>query len=90
MHYIPVLVVKCCIAVSLTSPCLQPLLRFSFPNLPRPIGAFAGTDFIFFNPQQRKEREFDGNSAHSAGTYWIDGTCMYVGGKLVVENGLLR
>eukprot|EP00040_Diaphanoeca_grandis_P024470 m.134453 g.134453 ORF g.134453 m.134453 type:complete len:1710 (+) comp29740_c0_seq1:166-5295(+) len=64
---------------------------FSFPNLPLPVGNHHGLDFKWFNPMQRKELTFDGNSAHSAGQDWINGMCMYVGGRLTVqESGLLR
>lgn len=64
---------------------------FAFPNLPRPIGAWQNVNFFWFNPEQRKELQFDGNSAHSAGQDWVNGNCLYVGGRLTMEsNGLLR
>ena len=61
---------------------------FSFPNVPLPLGAFAagGFDFGLFNPESRLELEFDGNSAHSAGIEWINGNCVYVGGKLTHDD----
>eukprot|EP00039_Didymoeca_costata_P033682 m.43637 g.43637 ORF g.43637 m.43637 type:complete len:1732 (+) comp9991_c0_seq1:353-5548(+) len=63
---------------------------FSFPNVPLPLGAFNGLDFQFYNPMARQELLFDGNTAHSEGNDWINGNCMYVGGRLThLEDGRL-
>lgn len=53
---------------------------FAFPNLPKPIGVSANQSVV---PQERTTLEFDGNSAHSAGYFWVnDGACIYCGGRL--------
>eukprot|EP00039_Didymoeca_costata_P010556 m.142342 g.142342 ORF g.142342 m.142342 type:complete len:1233 (-) comp14877_c0_seq4:243-3941(-) len=64
---------------------------FSFPNLPDPVGAFQSFNFHWFNPMNRKELKFSGNSAHSSGRDWVNGMCMYVGGRLTHrEDGTLH
>ncbi|GAM26112.1 hypothetical protein SAMD00019534_092870, partial [Acytostelium subglobosum LB1] len=57
---------------------------YSFPNLPAPVGAYR--NLTTFNPSSRTTLKFDGNTAHSAGSYFIFGSCVYCGGKLWFEN----
>jgi hypothetical protein len=49
---------------------------FAFPNLPAPIG---GGESV---PLEAPISFFDGNSVHSAGYFWPDSGCVYVGGVL--------
>eukprot|EP00004_Rigifila_ramosa_P004839 TRINITY_DN152_c0_g2_i4.p1 TRINITY_DN152_c0_g2~~TRINITY_DN152_c0_g2_i4.p1 ORF type:complete len:1231 (+),score=275.22 TRINITY_DN152_c0_g2_i4:31-3693(+) len=57
---------------------------FSFPNLPKPIGAYAS---VVMQPQLRPLRLFEGNTAHSSGYYWGDAGCIYSGGQLWYPDG---
>ena len=34
------------------------------------------------NPSSRTTLQFDGNTAHSSGYFWVFGSCIYVGGEL--------
>jgi hypothetical protein len=62
---------------------------FSFPGLPVPIGASRTRNV---KPIERPVLEFNGNSAHSAGTSWPFTGCFYVGGVLEEKgsSGSLR
>eukprot|EP01065_Artemidia_motanka_P046226 TRINITY_DN6954_c0_g3_i2.p1 TRINITY_DN6954_c0_g3~~TRINITY_DN6954_c0_g3_i2.p1 ORF type:complete len:1790 (+),score=392.85 TRINITY_DN6954_c0_g3_i2:71-5371(+) len=57
---------------------------FSFPGLPAPIGVHKGDTSI--EPRVRPLKEFRGNTAHSAGSYWPAAGCIYVGGEISYEN----
>ncbi|HEX8795221.1 MAG TPA: G8 domain-containing protein [Polyangiaceae bacterium] len=59
---------------------------FSFPNLPLPTGG----DSEGVSPILYGVSHFDGNTAHSAGYLWDNGSCIYVGGTLVEVDGLLQ
>lgn len=57
---------------------------FAFPNIPKPLGNFR-YDIVdeFRNPMNRPVLVFYGNTAHSAGHYWVEhGSCIYVGAWL--------
>ncbi|MBS2033044.1 MAG: G8 domain-containing protein [Deltaproteobacteria bacterium] len=55
---------------------------FYFPNLPQALDAQPG-DLV---PLQYGVAHFDGNSAHSSGTLWWNGGCLYAGGVLDVQD----
>eukprot|EP00755_Sulcionema_specki_P024031 Sspe_Gene.80330::Locus_50660_Transcript_1_1_Confidence_1.000_Length_4509::g.80330::m.80330 len=57
---------------------------FSFPVLPAPLDGSSQ-----LTPSARPPLELDGNVAHSSGTVYKMGGCVYFGGQLVVEDGLL-
>lgn len=60
---------------------------FSFPNLPKALGG--SPERIF--PIRYGVSHFDGNTAHSAGSLWNDGGCIYVGGTLTEDElGVLK
>lgn len=58
----------------------------AFPNFPKPIGMYAGSDFGEYNPLNRPQLAIDGNTAHSAGYYWSSGSCVYVGAWLSIQG----
>jgi len=54
---------------------------YAFPELPSPVklhSHLAGQ----ITPSSRPVLQFDGNSAHSSGFWWLNGGLVYVGGKL--------
>lgn len=60
---------------------------YSFPNLPTPLGF---NKDINFSPQKRSLKIFDGNTVHSSGYHFSnDGGCIYTGGKLWYNAGVL-
>lgn len=59
---------------------------FSLPNLPKALGG--SPERIY--PVDYGVSHFDGNTAHSAGSLWNDGGCIYVGGTLTEEASGLK
>ena len=56
---------------------------FSFPSLPRAIGNHRDDAFA---PNSRPTLIFYGNTAHSSGSYWQTGGCIYFGGQLGYDD----
>jgi len=54
---------------------------FHFPQVPKALGqSYAGNEN--YQPEKEALLEFNGNTAHSSGTYWSHGACIYLGGRL--------
>ncbi len=57
---------------------------YSFPNLPEATGGIPSA----IVPLAVQISGFDGNTAHTSGYLWPDGSCVYVGGALeIVDDG---
>eukprot|EP01122_Echinamoeba_exundans_P010929 TRINITY_DN4198_c0_g1_i2.p1 TRINITY_DN4198_c0_g1~~TRINITY_DN4198_c0_g1_i2.p1 ORF type:complete len:1151 (-),score=166.29 TRINITY_DN4198_c0_g1_i2:5-3457(-) len=53
---------------------------FSLPALAKPVGFSAN---VSVSPEQRPTLKFEGNTCHSSGYFfYVDGACIYVGGRL--------
>jgi len=62
---------------------------FAFPNVAEPLGDYKGTMLPnnTYLPLHRPLKRFLGNTAHSAGFYWIShGSCIYVGAWLSYDS----
>jgi len=54
---------------------------FHFPQVPKALGNSASLS-PNYEPEAQELLEFDSNTAHSSGSQWCRGACMYVGGRL--------
>eukprot|EP00927_Polykrikos_kofoidii_P063907 TRINITY_DN5882_c0_g1_i2.p1 TRINITY_DN5882_c0_g1~~TRINITY_DN5882_c0_g1_i2.p1 ORF type:complete len:1020 (-),score=137.03 TRINITY_DN5882_c0_g1_i2:213-3131(-) len=55
---------------------------FLFPAVTHALGASYAAKTDSYRPETLRLLEFDGNTAHSSGSYWSQGACIYVGGRL--------